>query len=156
MNHTTREQEPLDERCDCEPRKSIPFLDTLCTIKGDKIDTDLYKKDTDRNQYLLPSSCHPAQTTKAIPYSLSLRIVRICNDPKNRDKRLIELKKYLLDRGYSERQVISAIDKAKKNTSTFSSSKSNQANQGTNLFPTNKTQDYPQSQELSQNTGDLW
>ena len=113
MNHTTREQEAPEECFDWR-RKSIPFLDTLCTIKEGKIDTGLFKKDTDRNQYLLQSSCHPAQTTKAIPYSLCLRIVRICNDPKNRDKRLQELKKYLLDRGYSERRVNSAIDNARK------------------------------------------
>ena len=91
MNHTTLEHENIDEKCDCEPLQSIPFLDTLCTIKNGIIETDLYKKETDRNQYLLPTSCHPAQTKTAIPISLSMRIVRICSDPNLRDLRLNEL-----------------------------------------------------------------
>ena len=114
MNHTTRHNEPKDEQCECAPMLSIPFLDTMCTIKEGKIEIDLYKKDTDRNQYLLPSSCHPKQTIKAIPYSLSLRIVRTCTNTNTRDLRLEELKKSLLDRGYQEQAVDSAIKRAKK------------------------------------------
>ena len=72
------------------------------------------KKETDRNQYLLPSSCHPAGTTRAIPYSLGLRIVRICTKSYQRDQRLQELKQYLLDRSYSEAQVDFSLDKARK------------------------------------------
>ena len=59
MSHTTRETEPEEDRCLCNPMTEIPFLDTLCKIKDGKIITDLHKKSTDRNQYLLPSSCHP-------------------------------------------------------------------------------------------------
>ena len=43
-NHTTIENEPLEDRCSCDPMYSIPFLDTLCTIKEGKIKIDLYKK----------------------------------------------------------------------------------------------------------------
>ena len=114
MNHTSIQNEPIEDRCDCPEIKSIPFLDTLCTIIDGKIDTDLFKKDTDRNQYLLPSSCHPIHTTKSIPYSLSLRIIRICRDPIKRDKRLEELKSALIERGYPIRLLDSAIDKARK------------------------------------------
>jgi hypothetical protein len=53
LNHTTVEGEAAEDKCDCEPQSSIPFLDVLCSIKDGKIDTDLYKKPTDRNQYLL-------------------------------------------------------------------------------------------------------
>ena len=80
----------------------------------EKIDITLHKKETDRNQYLLPSSCHPAQTTKSIPYSLSLRIVRICNNPQNRDIRLQELKQRLLERNYNENTIDRAITRAMK------------------------------------------
>ena len=79
-----------------------------------KIDIDLYKKKTDRKQYLLPSSCHPKSTTKSIPYSLSLRIVRICIKDENRDKRLAELKELLLARKYPENLVDRSIEKARK------------------------------------------
>ena len=53
-------------------------------------------------------------TTKAIPMSLGLRIVRICSDPEKRDKRLKELKELLFERGYSESMVDSALERAKK------------------------------------------
>ena len=114
MSHTTRETEPEEDRCLCDLMTEIPFLGTLCKIKDGKIITDLHKKSTDRNQYLLPSSCHPTSTIKAIPYSLSLRIVRICNTNENRDKRLAELKIQLLERGYKERLINSAINRAIK------------------------------------------
>ena len=93
LNHTTPEDEAIEDKCDCEAQISIPFLDTSLTILDGKIDTDLIKKDTDRNQYLLRESCHAAGVTASIPYSLSLRIVRICSKIENRDLRLQELKK---------------------------------------------------------------
>ena len=113
MEHTTPALEQEEDSCDCEKRTSIAFLDTSCSLEGGFIDTDLYRKATDRNQYLLPESCHPNGTTKSIPFSLSLRIVRICKKPENRDKRLAELKQLLLQRGYSENIVDPAICKAK-------------------------------------------
>ena len=114
MSHTSRKNEPIEDKCDCPETESIPFLDTRCSIKEGKIDIDLHKKDTDRNQYLLPSSCHPAQTKKAIPYSLSLRIIRACTNPMNRDLRLQELKINLMERDYSEQLIDRAIKRAKK------------------------------------------
>ena len=92
---------------------SIPFLDTQLSIIDGRIDVDLYRKKTDQNQYLLPSSCHSKMTTVSIPYSLNLRIVRICTNPSNREKRFSELKNLLLERGYNERQINSSINKAR-------------------------------------------
>ena len=53
MNHTSLEDEDLEDRCDCERKTSIPFLDTLLTIKDGRIDVDLYCKDTDCNQFAI-------------------------------------------------------------------------------------------------------
>ena len=114
MIHTNVPGEANEDKCKCEAKSAIPFLDTLCSIQDGKIDTDLYKKPTDRNQYLLPESCHPKQTTKAIPKSLGLRIVRICSDPDKRNLRLTELKEQLTERGYNKDMVQSCIDKVKK------------------------------------------
>ena len=61
---------------------------------------------------MLPSSCHPKTTTKSIPFSLSLRIIRICTKTQDRDKRLGELKELLLARDYPELLIESAIKKA--------------------------------------------
>ena len=86
FNHTFPKNEALEDRCNCKAQDSIPFLDTSLSIQDGRIDTDLFKKDTDRNQYLLRESCHPQGVTASIPYSLGLRIVRICRTTQNRYK----------------------------------------------------------------------
>ena len=59
---------------------NVPFLDVNVSLtdNGD-ISTDLYTKPTDKHQHLLYSSCHPSHTKKAIPFSLALRLRRICS-----------------------------------------------------------------------------
>ena len=112
MTHTT--PRGIDNPdCGCTPSDSLAFLDTLCKIQGGKIVTDLYRKKTDRNQYLLTSSCHPAHTTQNIPFSLALRIVRICSLPEDREKRFKELKELLLKRDYKSGVIDTAIQKAR-------------------------------------------
>jgi hypothetical protein len=80
--------------------KSTAFLDTKITIIDGKLTSDLYKKPTDRAQYLLPSSCHLSHICDNIPYSLALRLVKICSTKTALDKRLAELKDMLLSRDY--------------------------------------------------------
>ena len=58
---------------------SIPFLDVSVSLCNGTITTDLYTKPTDKHQYLLQSSCHPKHTKRAIPFSLALRLRRICS-----------------------------------------------------------------------------
>ena len=112
MSHTTPEN--LNETpCSCVPSSSLAFLDTSCSLKNGKIIVDLYRKPTDRNQYLLTSSCHPAHVTSNIPYSLAYRIVRICSEPAARDQRLLELRQLLLARDYKAGIVDAAIARAK-------------------------------------------
>ena len=111
MTHTSiSESEP----CECKEMSSISFLDTSLSVRENKIDVDLYRKPTDRNQYLLPSSCHPPECVRNIPYSLALRIVRIVTDPVRRDERLDELSEMLLSREYPNSVVRSAIQRAKE------------------------------------------
>ena len=94
MSHTSIQGEARDSRCSCLEQQSIPYLDTSLSMKNNKISVDLYKKPTDRNQYLLPSSCHPNQTTQNIPFSLALRIVRVCTETEQRGTRFPELKSF--------------------------------------------------------------
>ena len=44
MEHTTPENKPEEDRCDCERKNSIPFLDMSISIEKGKIETDLYRK----------------------------------------------------------------------------------------------------------------
>ena len=39
LNHTTPKDEAEKDRCNCNPRISIPFLDTSLTLIDGKIDT---------------------------------------------------------------------------------------------------------------------
>ena len=73
MGNTSPNNEPDCERWDWERKSSISFLDTSLSIEKGKVEIDLFRKITDRNQYLLPSSCHPRTTTQSISYSLGLR-----------------------------------------------------------------------------------
>lgn len=84
MQHTQNKNEKEEDRCDCTPNDSVPYLDTLCSIKDGKIDIDLFRKECDRNQYLLQSSIHPVCVTKNIPFSLALRIIRTCTSAETR------------------------------------------------------------------------
>ena len=59
---------------------SINFLDVKVSRNGNELDTDLYVKPTDTNQYLDASSCHPNHCKTSIPYSQTLRLNRIVLD----------------------------------------------------------------------------
>ena len=99
MTHTIpKSEQHQPPSCQCPQVDSIPYLDTSCQIKQGKIVTDLYRKPTDRNQYLLPSTCHPIECLDSIPFSLSLRINRVCSEEPTREQRLTELKEMLLSR----------------------------------------------------------
>lgn len=97
--------------CFCYSSRSIAFLDTLVTIRDNVLVTDVYKKPTDRCQYLLPSSSHPAHVTNNIPYSLCYRLLRICTFKDTLKLRLQELKTLLLSRSYCEKIVDNAISR---------------------------------------------
>ena len=52
MSHTSVLEEDPNEKCECEELHATPFLDTLCSIKDGRIETDLYcKKRTLTNIY---------------------------------------------------------------------------------------------------------
>ena len=59
--------------------QTLPFLDVQVPLINNQIQTDLHTKPTDKHQYLLKTSCQPNHTKKAIPFSLFLRIRRICS-----------------------------------------------------------------------------
>ena len=57
--------------------RSIHFLDTTIHLQNNKVETKIYSKPNDAHLYLL-KSCH-SPTTKNIPYSLALKVKRICS-----------------------------------------------------------------------------
>ena len=78
-----------------------------------QLETELHIKPTDTHQFLDSTSCHPYHCKKSIPYSQALRYNRICSDNKKFDQCCNDLKKWLIERGYSERMVRTQILKAR-------------------------------------------
>ena len=75
--------------------------DAQVHLNNNQVQSDLHTKPTDKHQYLLKSSCHPAHTKRTIPFSLALRLRRICSTDHFFNKRCYELINYLALRGYS-------------------------------------------------------
>jgi len=88
------------------------FLDTKSHIEGSQLVKDLYSKPTDSHQYLLQTSCHPHHWCKNIPYSLALRIRRICSQEADYERHTHELSSHLCCCGYKSEYVDKAMTKA--------------------------------------------
>ena len=96
---------------------STHFLDVTVILNEDNtISTDLYIKPTDTHQYLLSTSAHPKHTKQSIPYSLALRLRRICPNDDTFNKRTNQLLTYLTKRGYKRKHVHNEIRKVSKTT----------------------------------------
>ncbi len=93
--------------------RSTTYLDTTVSLWNDAINTDLYRKPTDKVQYLLPSSCHPNHIFSNVPFSLALRILRICSTREALETRLTELGGMLLSRDYNKNVINNAIAKVR-------------------------------------------
>ena len=91
---------------------NVSFLDVNVHLDNGVIQTDLYCKPTDKHQHLLFSSCHPRHTKKAIPFSLALRLRRICSTDHAFNTRTAELTSYLLKRGYNRNFLSRQIKRA--------------------------------------------
>ena len=92
---------------------NVSFLDVNVSLTNDSnISTDLYTKPTDKHQHLLYSSCHPLHTKNAIPFSLALRLRRICSTDETFNIRTAQLTTYLLKRGYKRNFVTKQIQRA--------------------------------------------
>ena len=80
------------------PSRTLNFLDIQLKIVNDALVFDIYYKPTNSFNYLTYSSCHPSHTKNNIALSLAKRIINIVTD--NREKRLSELKKHLIERNH--------------------------------------------------------
>ena len=58
-------------------------------------------------------SSHPIECVTSIPFSLSLRIVRVCSEETDREQRFLELKEMLMSRDYPLGVISGAIAKAR-------------------------------------------
>ena len=95
-------------------KESIEFLDTLVYIDSkNRLQTTLYKKPTDCQNYLHAKSAHPFSLKKSIPYSQALRIKRICSTFEEYSKHFQDLIKRFVEKGYNQstaRKQIERVD----------------------------------------------
>ena len=79
---------------------------------------DLFVKPTDTHQFLDPSSFHPHNCKKGIPYTQALRLNRICSHNESFDKRCNHLEWWLMERGYNwkiiRKQILRAREYSRK------------------------------------------
>lgn len=97
----------------CYSKSTINFLDVTVEIRGNRIHTNLYKKPTDRHQYLHFKSSHPRHCKTAIPYSQAHRYRRICTDTADFEGHAKDLKTALVAKDYPESIIDDAIDRAR-------------------------------------------
>ena len=91
---------------------TVPFLDVSVTLKNRKLHSDLYRKPTDKHQYLYYTSCHPKHTKNSLPYCLVLRLCRICSTEHLFSLHTDDIKQHLRKRGYTKGCINDAINKA--------------------------------------------
>ena len=89
----------------------ISFLDTTVHLINNNIETEIFTKPTDSHLYLLPSSCHPRHVTNNLPYSLALRIKRICSTDIFFQKHIEQLKLQLIKRNYKITDIDRSIQR---------------------------------------------
>ena len=90
----------------------LPFLDVLVLKSGNSIDTDIFHKVTDSQQYLNFNSCHPKHTKINIPFSLARRLCTIVSDETLLPARLKELSQTLTKRKYPSEVINAGIKRA--------------------------------------------
>ena len=93
--------------------QSLPFLDVQVHLDNSLIETDLHTEPTDKHQYLLKTSCHPVHTKRTIPFSLALRLRRICSTDDFFNKLCDKLINFLELRGYSRHFFKKEINQAR-------------------------------------------
>ena len=93
----------FDYKFDC---KQIEFLDTLVYIdQQNKLQTTLFQKSSDRQNFLNAKSKHPYSLKKSIPYSQALQIRQICSTFQEYHSHSRKLAEEFVKKGYKKNVV---------------------------------------------------
>ncbi|CAN8013568.1 unnamed protein product [Ixodes persulcatus] len=94
-------------------KTSIDFLDGTVEISGNALSTKLFRKPTDRQQYLHFKSSHPKHCKTSIPFSQAHRFRRICSNLDEFERNASNLKIMLSKQNYPPAIVDKAIERAR-------------------------------------------
>ena len=94
--------------------KEINFLDTVVyKTQSGKLETKLYRKESDRQAYLHRKSEHPESLKRSIPFSQALRLRRICSTNNEFQDSCDKLRIKLIERGYKQQEINEGIERTK-------------------------------------------
>ena len=94
--------------------REISFLDVRVLIEDGLFHTDVYSKPTDAHQYLNYKSCHSPHVKRGIPYGQALRFKRICDSNEGFERRLDDLRGFLVNTGYDKEFVERQFGRARE------------------------------------------
>lgn len=86
----------------------IHFLDVY--MQGEKLETKVYFKPTDRNNYLPFHSGHHPMWLRSIPEGQIMRVKRNCWNDTDYISQVQIIKKKFADKGYNERHLDSIVE----------------------------------------------
>ena len=98
-------------------KESIAFFDLKVNFKNSKIITDLYFKSADHHQYLHYLPAHRNHTKRAVVFSQTLRVSRLCFYEENFIKYKANIKPWFLKREYPEKLLSAKMDQVKFSSS---------------------------------------
>ncbi|XP_069946578.1 uncharacterized protein [Cherax quadricarinatus] len=83
--------------------KELPFLNTKVYLDAKCcLQTKTYYKPSHTHQFLLWTSAHPTSLRRSLPYSMALRIKRICSETTECEYATAEMLNFFRSRGYPE------------------------------------------------------
>ena len=85
--------------------KEIIFLDAVVyKTQSGKLETKLYRKESDRQAYLHRKSEHPECLKRSTPFSQALRLRQICSTNNEFQDSCDKLRNKLIERGYKQQE----------------------------------------------------
>ena len=93
-------------------RDAVSFLDVWVQKDGGKLSTSVYRKPTDRNNFLHFSSYHPPGLKRSLPYSQLLRTKRICSSEVTYERQANDLCDRFKTKGYTSKLLHMNREKA--------------------------------------------
>ena len=115
--------------------RQISFLDVRVSLEDGLLHTDVYSKPTDAHQYLNYKSCHSPHVKRGIPYEQALRFKRICDSDEVFERRLDDLRGFLVNRGYEKDFIENQFNRAREvdRFNLFDRGEKNEQSNGVNL-----------------------
>ena len=84
-------------------KSSIKILDSkIYKNKEENNLLTIYRKPTDRTNFLDPTPAHPKSLINGIPFNKALRLKKICSETSELNKNLNELRESFINCGYKE------------------------------------------------------